>query len=70
MPAQDDRIARNEATVPGFLKGRDDIDVGAGMAQVTEDMCYLTQPREAFRGKENVCKMIRSSHRRSAASSS
>jgi limonene-1,2-epoxide hydrolase len=30
------------------------------MAQCTEDMCYLNQPLEAIRGKENVRKMIAS----------
>lgn len=53
-------IARNEATVRAFLKGWDDLDVDACMAQVTEDMCYLNQPLEAIRGKENVRKMIAS----------
>ena len=60
MPTQDDRIARNEATVRAFLKGWDDLDVEACMAQITEDMCYLNQPLEAIRGKENVRKMIAS----------
>ncbi len=60
MAKHDDRIARNEATVRAFLKGWDDLDVEACMAQITEDMCYLNQPLEAIRGKENVRKMIAS----------
>ncbi len=54
------RIMRNEAVVRAFLKGWDDRDVDACMAQVTDDMCYLNQPLEAIRGKENVRKMIAS----------
>ncbi len=54
------KIARNEAAVRAFLKGWDDLDVDACMAQVTDDMCYLNQPLEAIRGKANVRKMIAS----------
>lgn len=54
------QIARNEATVRAFLKGWDTLDVDACMAQCAEDMCYLNQPLEAIRGKENVKKMIAS----------
>jgi limonene-1,2-epoxide hydrolase len=53
-------IARNEAVVRAFLKGWDDRDVDACMGQVTNDMCYLNQPLEAIRGKENVRTMIAS----------
>ncbi len=54
----DTKIARNEAVVRAFLKGWDDLDVDACMAQCTEDMCYLNQPLEAIRGSANVRKMI------------
>ena len=37
----DQKIARNEATVRAFLKGWDNRDVEACMAQITDDMCYL-----------------------------
>ncbi len=57
---KDPKIARNEAVVRAFLKGWDDRDVDACMAQVTDDMCYLNQPLEAIRGKENVRTMIAS----------
>lgn len=54
------KIARNVGVVRAFLKGWDDLDVDACMAQCTEDMCYLNQPLEAIRGKENVRNMIAS----------
>ena len=54
------KIARNEAAVRAFLKGWDDRDVDACMAQCTEDMCYLNQPLEAIRGKARVRQMIAS----------
>lgn len=57
---KDPKIARNEAVVRAFLKGWDDRDVEACMAQVTDDMCYLNQPLAAIRGKENVRTMIAS----------
>lgn len=57
---KDPRIARNEATVRAFLKGWDDRDVEACMAQVTDEMCYLNQPLPAIRGKDQVRKMIAS----------
>ena len=57
---RDPKVARNEAAVRAFLKGWDDCDVEACMAQVTDDMCYLNQPLEAIRGKANVRKMIAS----------
>ena len=57
---RDSKVARNEATVRAFLKGWDDCDVEACMAQVTDEMCYLNQPLEAIRGKANVRKMIAS----------
>lgn len=57
---KDPKIARNETVVRAFLKGWDDRDVDACMAQVTDDMCYLNQPLEAIRGKENVRSMIAS----------
>ena len=57
---RDPKVARNEAAVRAFLKGWDDRDVEACMAQVTDDMCYLNQPLEAIRGKANVRKMIAS----------
>lgn len=53
-----EKIARNEAAVRAFLKGWDDLDVEACMAQITDDMCYLNQPLEAIRGRENVRKML------------
>ena len=56
----DPKIARNEAVVCAFLKGWDDRDVEACMAQVTDDMCYLNQPLEAIRGKASVRQMIAS----------
>ena len=56
----DAKVARNEATVRAFLKGWDDLDVDACMAQCTDNMCYLNQPLEAIRGKDNVRKMIAS----------
>ena len=55
-----EKIARNEAAVRAFLKGWDDLDVDQCMAQITDDMCYLNQPLEAIRGRENVRKMIAS----------
>ncbi len=55
-----EKIARNEATVRAFLKGWDDNDVDACMAQCADNMCYLNQPLEAIRGKANVRKMIAS----------
>jgi limonene-1,2-epoxide hydrolase len=58
--SKDPKIARNEAVVRAFLKGWDNRDVDACMAQVTDDMCYLNQPLEAIRGKANVRKMIAS----------
>ena len=57
---EDTRPARNEAVVRAFLKGWDNRDVEACMALVTEDVCYLNQPLEAIRGKENVRKMLAS----------
>jgi limonene-1,2-epoxide hydrolase len=51
---------RNENAVRAFLKGWDDRDVDACMSQCAEHMCYLNQPLEAIRGKENVRKMIAS----------
>ena len=56
----EEKIARNEGVVRAFLKGWDNRDVDACMAQCTEDMTYLNQPLEAIRGKENVRKMIAS----------
>ncbi len=56
----EEKIARNEGVVRAFLKGWDNRDVDACMAQCTEDMCYLNQPLEAIRGKENVRRMIAS----------
>lgn len=54
------KIARNEGVVRAFLKGWDERDVDACMAQVTDDMCYLNQPLEAIRGKAKVRHMIAS----------
>jgi limonene-1,2-epoxide hydrolase len=54
------KIARNEGVVRAFLKGWDDRDVDACMAQCTDDMCYLNQPLEAIRGKAKVRQMIAS----------
>lgn len=58
--SNDPKIERNVAAVRAFLKGWDNRDVEACMAQVTDDMCYLNQPLEAIRGKANVRKMIAS----------
>lgn len=55
-----EKITRNEAAVRAFLKGWDDLDVEQCMAQITDDMCYLNQPLEAIRGRDNVRKMIAS----------
>ncbi|MEX2482096.1 MAG: limonene-1,2-epoxide hydrolase family protein [Gammaproteobacteria bacterium] len=57
---KDPNIARNEATVRAFLKGWDDRDVEACMAQVTDDMCYHNQPLPPIRGKDQVRQMIAS----------
>lgn len=57
---KDPKIVRNEKNVRAFLKGWDDRDVDACMAQCADNMCYLNQPLEAIRGKENVRKMIAS----------
>lgn len=54
------KVARNEAVVRAFLKGWDDLDVDACMAQAAADVCYLNQPLEAIRGKADVRKMIAS----------
>lgn len=54
------KIARNEGVVRAFLKGWDERDVDACMAQCTDDMCYLNQPLEAIRGKAKVRWMIAS----------
>ena len=56
----DEKIKRNEAVVRAFLKGWDDLDVDACMAQCTDNMCYLNQPLEEIRGKEDVRTMIAS----------
>lgn len=58
MSASDPIVERNEAVVRAFLRGWDTRDLALAMAQVTDDMCYLNQPLEAIRGKENVAKMI------------
>ncbi|MGD9601039.1 MAG: limonene-1,2-epoxide hydrolase family protein [Gammaproteobacteria bacterium] len=60
MDSKEARIARNEGVVRAFLKGWDERDVDACMAQCTEDMTYLNQPLEAIRGKDNVRRMIAS----------
>lgn len=57
---KEQKNARNEGVVRAFLKGWDDLDVDACMAQCAEDMCYLNQPLEAIRGKDNVRKMLAS----------
>jgi len=57
---KDAKVARNEAVVRAFLKGWDDLDVDACMAQCADNMCYLNQPLEAIRGKADVRKMIAS----------
>ena len=56
----EEKISRNEGVVRAFLKGWDNRDVDACMAQCTEDMSYLNQPLEAIRGKQNVRRMIAS----------
>lgn len=50
--------ARNEAVVRAFLKGWDDLDLDACLAQVTENMVYLNHPHEKIRGKQAVGSMI------------
>jgi limonene-1,2-epoxide hydrolase len=52
-------IERNVQVVRRFLKGWDDRDVDACMAECTDDMMYLNQPLEALRGPD-VRKMIAS----------
>ena len=54
----DATVARNEGVVRAFLKGWDDQDIDACMAQVTDDMVYLNHPHEKIKGKKNVAKMI------------
>jgi limonene-1,2-epoxide hydrolase len=56
----DPKVARNEATVRAFLKGWDKLEVDACMAQCADNICYLNQPLEAIRGKDDVRKMIAS----------
>ena len=58
MAKVDPIVERNEQVVRTFLKGWDTLDLELAMAQVTDDMCYLNQPLEAIRGKENVVKLI------------
>jgi limonene-1,2-epoxide hydrolase len=41
-----------------FIRGWETRDLALVMAQVTDDMCYLNQPLEAVRGRDNVAKMI------------
>ena len=53
------KIERNVQAVRRFLKGWDDRDVDACMAECTNDMVYLNQPLEALRG-DDVRKMIAS----------
>jgi len=60
MANEDQIIARNEGVVRAFLKGWDNLDVDACMAQCAEDICYLNQPLDAIRGKHDVRKMIAS----------
>lgn len=56
----DPKVARNEKTVRAFLKGWDNLNVDECMEQCADDMCYLNQPLEAIRGKDDVRKMIAS----------
>lgn len=53
-------LARNEGVVRAFLKGWDNRDLNACLAQVTEDMVYLNHPHEKIKGKKAVGKMIAS----------
>jgi limonene-1,2-epoxide hydrolase len=60
MANEDQIVARNEGVVRAFLQGWDNLDVDACMVQCAEDICYLNQPLEAIRGKQDVRKMIAS----------
>jgi len=58
MRSVDPIVERNEKAVREFIRGWETRDLALAMAQVTDDMCYLNQPLEAIRGRENVAKMI------------
>jgi limonene-1,2-epoxide hydrolase len=60
MTSIDPIVERNEKVVREFIRGWETRDLALVMAQVTDDMCYLNQPLEAVRGRENVAKMIAS----------
>ena len=53
-------LFRSEKTGRSFLKGWDNLNVDECMEQCSDDMCYLNQPLEAIRGKDDVRKMIAS----------
>ena len=58
MPSIHPVVQRNEKVVREFIRGWETRDLSLALAQVTNDMCYLNQPLEAIRGRENVAKMI------------
>jgi len=58
MTSIDPIISRNEKVVREFIRGWETRDLELVMAQVTDDMCYLNQPLESVRGRENVARMI------------
>jgi limonene-1,2-epoxide hydrolase len=58
MTSIDPIVERNEKVVREFIRGWETRDLPLAMAQVTDDMCYLNQPLEEIRGRENVAKMI------------
>ena len=51
---KDSIVTRNEAVVRAFLKGWEDQDLDAVMAQTTLDIVYLNQPLPPIVGRENV----------------
>ena len=58
MIPKDPIVERNEKVVREFIRGWETRDLALVMAQITDDMCYLNQPLEAVRGRDNVAKMI------------
>jgi limonene-1,2-epoxide hydrolase len=56
--ADDPLVARNEQVVRAFLKGWEDRNLDACLAQITGDMIYLNHPHEKIVGKKDVGKMI------------
>jgi limonene-1,2-epoxide hydrolase len=56
LPHQTD--TRNEAIVRAFLRGWDDQDLDAAMAQCAPDIVYLNQPLSPIVGQADVAKLI------------